>query len=1042
MIGILSKIFGTRNDRELKKLWPYVAQINEVYEKMDFNEEGILKKSQELRAYVDGDPAKLDDIMIEAFALAKYAAKKLVGKKYMVMGHEVEWNMVPFDVQLLGGIVLHQGKIAEMATGEGKTLVATMPLYLNALVNPENPPEGYVHKGVHLVTVNDYLAQRDMEWMRPIYESLGVSVGVILGQMTPEKRREAYYKDITYGTNNEFGFDYLRDNMAISLDEVVQVKDHFFAIVDEVDSVLIDEARTPLIISGPVEQDTHQYSEVRPMVEKLVRAQTSLVNKLVAEAKELYEKGEEWEAGRNLLLAHRGGPKNRQLLKIFQDPSMKKLMRSVEDEYLRDKKLHVLDEELYFVIEERNNLITITDKGRQHLSPSNPEMFVLPDLTEEFAKIEEDESLSEEDKIRKKNEIQHDYTKKNEINHNIQQLLKAYMLFEKDVDYVVTDGKVMIVDEFTGRIMHGRRYSDGLHQALEAKENVKIERETQTFATITLQNYFRMYDKLAGMTGTAYTEAQEFWDIYKLDVIQVPTNRPVRRMDYNDLIYKTRRAKFKAVVEEIKFWHAKARPILVGTISVESSETLSRLLKREKIPHKVLNAKYHKEEAEIVSRAGQPGAVTIATNMAGRGTDIKLGTGVIKCQEKCYIFENDTPPEGVDPEECKKQMPCGLHIIGTERHEARRIDLQLKGRSGRQGDPGSSKFFLSLEDDLMRLFGSDRMLSFLEKRGFEEDEAIEASMITKAIERAQKKVEMQNYAIRKRLLEYDDVMNKQREIIYERRNIALRNEDVKEELEIILDEFLDYTFEEKVAMIKEGEATVEELASSLMTTIFVDLYAVLINAARENGIDKHPDMEDEEFYQEVLREVSLEEIRNIIKEKAWKAYKLKLKIIPEEELRKIEKFIMLRILDEEWKDHLYEMDLLKEGIHLRAYGQKDPLVEYKREAYRMFGELIIRINQRILQYLWSLQPVRESELYGMKPKKNDRIVLVHSDSTNMGFQASQSSEETSMSKAAKDSRGKHQPVKVDKSVGPNDPCPCGSGKKYKKCHGAAAGVPK
>lgn len=1042
MIGILSKIFGTRNDRELKKLWPYVAQINEVYEKMDFNEEGILKKSQELRAYVDGDPAKLDDIMIEAFALAKYAAKKLVGKKYMVMGHEVEWNMVPFDVQLLGGIVLHQGKIAEMATGEGKTLVATMPLYLNALVNPENPPEGYVHKGVHLVTVNDYLAQRDMEWMRPIYESLGVSVGVILGQMTPEKRREAYYKDITYGTNNEFGFDYLRDNMAISLDEVVQVKDHFFAIVDEVDSVLIDEARTPLIISGPVEQDTHQYSEVRPMVEKLVRAQTSLVNKLVAEAKELYEKGEEWEAGRNLLLAHRGGPKNRQLLKIFQDPSMKKLMRSVEDEYLRDKKLHVLDEELYFVIEERNNLITITDKGRQHLSPSNPEMFVLPDLTEEFAKIEEDESLSEEDKIRKKNEIQHDYTKKNEINHNIQQLLKAYMLFEKDVDYVVTDGKVMIVDEFTGRIMHGRRYSDGLHQALEAKENVKIERETQTFATITLQNYFRMYDKLAGMTGTAYTEAQEFWDIYKLDVIQVPTNRPVRRMDYNDLIYKTRRAKFKAVVEEIKFWHAKARPILVGTISVESSETLSRLLKREKIPHKVLNAKYHKEEAEIVSRAGQPGAVTIATNMAGRGTDIKLGTGVIKCQEKCYIFENDIPPEGVDPEECKKQMPCGLHIIGTERHEARRIDLQLKGRSGRQGDPGSSKFFLSLEDDLMRLFGSDRMLSFLEKRGFEEDEAIEASMITKAIERAQKKVEMQNYAIRKRLLEYDDVMNKQREIIYERRNIALRNEDVKEELEIILDEFLDYTFEEKVAMIKEGEATVEELASSLMTTIFVDLYAVLINAARENGIDKHPDMEDEEFYQEVLREVSLEEIRNIIKEKAWKAYKLKLKIIPEEELRKIEKFIMLRILDEEWKDHLYEMDLLKEGIHLRAYGQKDPLVEYKREAYRMFGELIIRINQRILQYLWSLQPVRESELYGMKPKKNDRIVLVHSDSTNMGFQASQSSEETSMSKAAKDSRGKHQPVKVDKSVGPNDPCPCGSGKKYKKCHGAAAGVPK
>ncbi len=1033
MLGFLTKIFGTRNDRELKKLWPYVAQINEVYEKLDLTEEQIKEKTLEFRNYVNGDPTKLDDIMVEAFALVKYAAKKMVGTKYMVMGNEVEWNMIPFDVQLIGAIILHQGKVAEMATGEGKTLVATMPLYLNALVNPPELPEGTRGKGVHLVTVNDYLAQRDMEWMRPLFELLGMTTGVILGQMSPAKRREAYAADITYGTNNEFGFDYLRDNMSVVVEDTVQIKEHFYSIVDEVDSVLIDEARTPLIISGPVDVDNNKFNEVKPLVQKLAKAQTLLINSLVSEAKKHFDEGDDFEAGRKLLLAYRGGPKNRQLLKLFQDSAYKRVMRKVEDEYLRDKKMHVLDEQLYFIIEERNNIVSLTDKGRNYLSPNNPENYILPDLAEEFSRIEMDDSLSIEEKLEEKQKVQHKFNEKNEINHNIQQLLKAYMLFEKDVDYVVTDGKVMIVDEFTGRIMHGRRYSDGLHQALEAKENVKIERETQTFATITLQNYFRMYEKLAGMTGTAYTEAQEFWDIYKLDVIQAPTNRPIRRMDYDDQIYRNKRVKYKAIIEEVKRLHKLGKPVLVGTISVETSEMLSRLLKREKIPHKVLNAKYHQQEAEIISKAGQPGAVTIATNMAGRGTDIKLGPGVIKCNEECYLFRNATPPADIDLKECEKNMECGLHIIGTERHEARRIDLQLKGRAGRQGDPGSSRFFLSLEDDLMRLFAPDRILNVLDRLGAAEDEVIMHPMITRSLEKAQKKVEMQNYAIRKRLLEYDDVMNKQREIIYERRNIALREDDVKGELQNLLEEYVDIVVEEKLDKSDDKEFDLVELNNEVLKTLYVDMIKLVKDKFNINSSDFDSDEEELEIITEKLLEYEKEELKDEIIKQAWQNYHVKLKIMPEKDLKELEKHVMLRILDEEWKDHLYEMDLLKEGIHLRAYSQKDPLVEYKREAFNLFADLIERINRRTLEFLWNIKPVRESELLGLKPQKNDRIILVHSDATNMGFQGEQ--ESSSMSEAAAQSRSKKAPVHVEKKIKPNEPCPCGSGKKYKKCCG-------
>ncbi len=1004
--GLLKKVIGDRNQREIRKLWPIVHQINEHFEKLKSLSDAELRaKTDEFKQRL-GEGETLDDILPEAYAVVKEACRRHVGKRWMVTGREIEWDMIPFDVQLLGAIVLHQGKIAEMATGEGKTLVATMPLYLNAL-------EG---KGAHLVTVNDYLAQRDAEWMGKIFEFLGLRVGVILNTMDSKQRRAAYEADITYGTNNEFGFDYLRDNMAVHPDDIVQVKGHNYAIIDEVDSVLIDEARTPLIISGPVEHDTHVYDEVKPMVERLVKIQTRYVNSLIAEAEKLLEEGQTDEAGVKLLIAQRGAPKNKRLLKLYQEPGIQKLVYDIESAFMRDKKMHELDEELYYTIDEKRNVIDLTEKGRQELSPHNPEEFVLPDLVEEFSRIEENTSLSPEEKTEAKNKIQMEYARKNEKIHNITQLLKAYSLFEKDVDYVVSDGKVLIVDEFTGRILHGRRYSDGLHQALEAKEGVKIARETQTLATITLQNYFRLYNKLAGMTGTAETEAQEFWDIYKLEVVVIPTNKAIRRIDHQDVIYRTKREKFNAVIDEVERLHQKGLPVLVGTISVETSETLSRMLKRRKIPHHVLNAKYHKQEAEIVSKAGQAGAVTIATNMAGRGTDIKLGPGVIRCHRSCPRFGDDRvpPPEGLTYEPCTDDTPCGLHILGTERHEARRIDRQLRGRAGRQGDPGASRFFLSLEDDLMRLFGSDRVIKIMDRLGAQEGEVITHPMVTRAIERAQKRVEMQNFSIRKHLLEYDDVMNRQREVIYERRRRALLGDEPEKDIELMMDEYIDALFE-KYGDLKKGieQWDIEPLNSSLIRTLLVDL-----NLLGDRLYQMTPD-----------------ELRAYIKQEAYKSYEFKKKKAGEKLLKDFAKYMILRVIDENWKDHLHAMDMLKEGISLRAYAQKDPLVEYKQEAYNMFLDLVDTINQKTLEVLWTTEFVEiPSERKGAPP----RMVLVHKDPTNMGLQTGAQPQQapSAQAKAARQRSERPQPIKVDARVGRNDPCPCGSGKKYKKCCGA------
>jgi preprotein translocase subunit SecA len=1009
--AIISKIFGTKNEREVKSIWPIVEQINEHYESYkSLSDDELTSKTEEFKQRLS-DGETMDDILPEAFATVKDACRRLMGKKWIVTGIEIEWDMIPFDVQLVGGFVLHQGKIAEMATGEGKTLVATMPLYLNALTG----------KGSHLVTVNDYLAQRDAEWMGEIYKFLGLSVGVILNQMNSKERREAYGCDITYGTNNEFGFDYLRDNMAVSPEDVVQIKGHNYAIVDEVDNILIDEARTPLIISGPLDVSTHTYDEVRPMVERLVREQTRYVNALIAEAEVLMEKSEYDEAAMKLLIAQHGAPKNRRLLKLFQQQGTRKMVFDMESNFMRDKKLHEITEQLYYAIDEKGHVIDLTDKGRSFLSPQNPEEFVLPDLPEKFSEIEGDNSLSPMDKIENKNKLQSEYIQKNEKMHNISQLLKAYSLFEKDVDYVISEGKVMIVDEFTGRIMHGRRYSDGLHQALEAKENVKIERETQTLATITLQNYFRLYDKLAGMTGTAETEAAEFWDIYKLDVIVAPTNKPIRRIDYNDIIYRTKREKYNAVVDEIERLHKAGRPVLVGTITVEVSETLSRMLKRRGVPHSVLNAKYHQQEAEIVTKAGQKGAVTIATNMAGRGTDIKLGRGVLYCDEGCFLKDSEGRliPEDIDLNDCKADVPCGLHIVGTERHEARRIDRQLRGRSGRQGDPGSSIFFLSLEDDLMRLFGSDRMIGIMDRLGAKEGEMITHKMVTRAIEKAQKRVEMQNFSIRKHLLEYDDVMNKQREVIYDRRRKALLEENVKDEIREVMEEFLDAQFDKYIGEKRHPEEwDLQDLGEVLIKTLLVDIHSL--------G-DTLYSMQEQDF-------------RKHIMEEAQKIYAFKEQKLGEKFLRDFEKYIMLRVVDEHWKDHLHEMDILKEGIGLRAYGQKDPLIEYKQEAYHMFVDMIDGINEKILEMLWRTQVVEAPREHRYAPP---RLMLVHDDSTNLGYQsgaetAAPQREMSDIQKAGQQRSEKAQPVKRDlPKVGRNDPCPCGSGIKYKKCHGKA-----
>ncbi len=912
--------------------------------------------------------------------------------------------MVPFDVQLIGAIVLHEGKIAEMKTGEGKTLVATMPLYFNAVIGRAKGLKGerdFIVDGeprgsCHLVTVNDYLAARDREWMGPVYEFLGLSVGCIQAGMTPEERKPHYNSDITYGTNNEFGFDYLRDNMVLRYEDKVQ-RGHHYAIIDEVDSILIDEARTPLIISGPVEKTEKGFDKIKPLVAKLHHAQTVLVNRIVDEGERLLKQGKEYEAGVKFLQARRGSPKHKRLLKIEQETGVKKLIERVELDFIRDKKFHSIDDELYFIIDEKQNITELTEKGRQTLAPNDPNAFTLPDLSTEIGRIEKDDRLTPKEKIYKKEKAYEEYAKKSEMLHNFHALLKAYTLFERDVDDVVQDGKVIIVDEFTGRLMPGRRFSDGLHQALEAKEGVRVQEETQTYATITLQNYFRMYDKLAGMTGTAATEAKEFWEIYKLDVVVIPTNEPVRRIDYGDVIYKTRREKYNAVLNEIEYWHKQHRPILVGTTSVEVSETLSRMLRRRGINHSVLNAKHHQKEAEIIAKAGQPDAVTIATNMAGRGTDIKLGKGVVK-GEGCYLVRPSGKPCKYweeEPGRCLKEVPCGLLIIGTERHESRRIDNQLRGRAGRQGDPGSSKFFLSLEDDLMRVFGSDKVAAIMDRFGQKEMEPLQHPLVTKAIENAQKRVEMRNFEIRKRLLEYDDVMNKQREVVYHLRDEILKGENLKDIYMDIAAEFLDDLIAKYAVSKYPEEWQWDDLKGEFAMVFLTDF---------DIPAEEIPKMKPEILHKRLLE---LAEIR----------LQQRKEELGEELFNELLRFVLLRTIDTKWRDHLYSLDALREGIGLRAYAQKDPLVEYKQESFRMFNEMMGDFYKEAITLLYRAQ-------VGPAPEKVALRAPVRAYKPTLT--------------ATKTQASKPEPVtavrKVPK-VGRNDPCPCGSGKKYKYCCG-------
>ncbi len=989
MLNILNKIIGSKSDREAKKMLPMVARINEQFQECEkLSDEELRARTDEFRNRL-AEGETVDDLLPEAFATVKSACKRLLGQTWTVAGQKTPWDMVPYDVQLIGGIVLHEGRIAEMATGEGKTLAAIMPLYLNAL-------EG---KGAHLITVNDYLATRDAQWMGGVYEFLGMTVGVNLAHMTYEQRLEAYKADITYGTNNEFGFDYLRDNMSISADGVVQ-RGHHYAIVDEVDSVLIDEARTPLIISGPVSRSTHKFGELKAHVDKLVKKQSDLVNKLVSDAERLLseETAEaEYEAGEKILIAHRGASKNKRLLKLMQEPGTQKLRTRIENDYLRDKKMHEIDEQLYFAIDEQHHTIDLMEKGREDLAKSlrtDSEMFVLPDVAEENSRIEGMTDISPERKQELRQKFEDIYLDRSERNHNISQLLRAHMLYERDVEYVVEDGaRVIIVDEFTGRLQYGRRYSDGLHQAIEAKEGVKIERETQTVATITLQNYFRLYDKLAGMTGTAETEEQEFYDIYKLDVVVIPTNKPVVRADFNDVIYKTRKEKYEAILDQLEEFYHNKQPVLVGTTNVEVSETLARLLKRRKVPHEVLNAKHHQREAEIIVRAGQPGSITIATNMAGRGTDIKLGPGVVESG--------------------------GLQILGTERHEARRIDRQLRGRSGRQGDPGASRFFLSLEDDLMRLFGSDRIAGIMDRMGVQEGEVITHSMITRSIERAQKRVEAQNFAIRKHLLEYDDVMNRQREVIYERRKRVLFMEDMEDLVLDMIDEWIEVLFDR-----------VSEEGTGIESWNLDDLQRALGSVLRV-FID---------FDSGDLPSVSREEMIEKVEEMGRASFEKRKQEIDPDLLPNFLQGTILAFVDEEWKDHLYEMDRLKEGVGLRAYGQKDPLVEFKREGYSLFEEMLDRINEKALRNIF-----QSRILTATKPKETiapEQMAAVHRQAAGMAYAyaqkgPSQESEGIASAQptAQAEAPGKSQPIRKGKVPGRNEPCPCGSGKKYKHCHG-------
>ena len=985
--NLINSVFGSRSDREIKLLYPIVDEINQLAEKLkNKSDEELKQRTIELMDDIqssreeaeskardeisDKDEAKnfilrseqkkLDSILPEAFSMVKETCRRMCGSSWKVVGRELSWDMVPYDVQIIGGIILHRGNVAEMKTGEGKTLVAAFPIFLNALTN----------RGVHLVTVNDYLAQRDAEWMGEVYKRLGLTVGFILNNMTPDERRKNYNCHITYGTNNEFGFDYLRDNMSLQKEDQVQ-REYAYAIVDEVDSVLIDEARTPLIISGAVDAPVDTtFNELKPLIQKLVKKQNELVAQITKEAQSLMKDNKDSEAGYKLLQALRGAPKHPRVMKIFQEAGTKKLAHQVESEYMRDKKLHEVDDDLFYSIDEKTHVIDITEKGRSVLAPNNPEAFVIPDLGEILHDIDTNDSLSKTEKDKEKDSAHQTHADRSGKIHNMSQLLRAYTLYEKDVEYVVQDSKVQIVDEFTGRVLAGRRYSDGLHQALETKENVKIERETQTLATITIQNYFRMYNKLAGMTGTAETEAEEFGSIYNLEVVVIPTHQPVIREDRNDLIYKTKREKYNAVVEEIALRSNEGQPSLVGTISVEASELLSRMLKRKGIPHNVLNAKQHQSEAEIVARAGQKGAVTIATNMAGRGTDIKLGEGV-------------------------KELG-GLHIIGTERHESRRIDLQLRGRSGRQGDAGSSVFYLSLEDDLMRLFNSERIASVMDRLGAEEGEVITAKMVTRAIENAQKKVEQRNFGIRKHLLEYDDVMNQQRQVVYNTRKQALNDDDISEVINDMIDDFVEdelQGFEDINVQNWDWANLKQNLSSHLLIDISL------------SSVQEHTGNND----------LSIDEVKNYILNQAKEVYSNRENIAQPEILRAFEKFISLRTIDEKWKDHLYAMDQLREGINLRAYGQKNPLLEYKSEGFQMFQQMMIDTTSETVKRLYRTQIQGIASGPESISDNTSNIQTRHDESLGMGLAAPSLQEQATNSSAKA-----VEPVRVDEKIGRNE----------------------
>ncbi|MBU4460329.1 MAG: preprotein translocase subunit SecA [Verrucomicrobia bacterium] len=1017
MNWLLKKIVGTKNERDLKRIRPLVARINELEAGFQTLTDDQLKvKTVEFRERL-GKGETLDDLLCEAFAVVKSACRRLCGTTIDVCGRPLKWEMVPFDVQMIGGISLHQGKIAEMATGEGKTLVATLPVYLNALTG----------KGVHVVTVNDYLARRDAQWMGSLYAWLGLTVGCIQNAMEPAERRRMYECDITYGTNAEFGFDYLRDNMALRSADQVQ-PGHQFAIVDEIDSILIDEARTPLIISGPAPYSTKQYVELRPAVDRLVRRQREMCNNLAQATKDLLEKEnrtkeDEDAAAPKLYQVGQGMPKHKQFLHLMEDAAIRRIYEKFESSMLTDmhkEEARELREELFFTIDEKGNDASLTEKGCAALNPDDPEMYVLPDLAAELAVLDGDASLTPEEKLARRQKMQDIFADRNERIHAVDQLIRAYSVYERDVQYVIQENQIVIVDEFTGRLMPGRRWSDGLHQAIEAKEGVKVERETQTLATITIQNYFRMYKKLAGMTGTAETEADEFHQIYKLDVVVMPTNRPVRRVDQNDRVYKTQREKYNAVIDEIAQRYEAKQPVLVGTVTVEHSEIISRMLRRRGIPHNVLNAKNHEREAEIVSRAGEPGAVTIATNMAGRGTDIKLGEGVVWLPRDVILSQIrlTDPYEGSPLRKLLLDKPCGLHVLGSERHEARRIDRQLRGRCARQGDPGSSTFFVSLEDDLMRLFGSDRISRIMERLGIEEGEVLEHPWLNRSIETAQRRVEQQNFSIRKRTLEYDDVMNTQRTIIYGFRGEVLRAEDVRAYLMDMVEDVVS-THAEPAA--EGGEDGMRDFVQWVDMTFPLGMTpAQMPSPATAEG----------------LTSAVMERIRA--------AYDLKAKMEDAVELAELERQMILFAIDNHWQEYLRGMDALRQGVGLRAYGQRDPLVEYKREAYDLFADLMDKIKMDVATRMFRSSTSLEAfeRMIRALPQS-----FVHAQVQTLGGEAPSagaaaesagpSGEDAAMQAAL---RAPATPIRNEgPKVGRNDPCPCGSGKKYKKCHGALLG---